>query len=370
MDDDRYMDDDKYMEEAFDLADYGRGSTHPNPLVGAVLVRDGEVMGRGYHLGPGRPHAEGMALGEAGERAAGATMYVTLEPCSHQGLTPPCADALIAAGVTRVVVALGDPDPRVNGQGIARLQAAGIEVDLGDDRWGPRARQQNAAFLKFQRTALPLITYKAAVTLDGKVAAAGGDARWISCLDSRRIVHQLRAGCDAVMVGAGTVRRDDPELTVRLSDGDDPVRVIVTRYGDLPPEAKVLTTAEHVPTIVVVMEEATPAARHIIETRGAELVELHGAGLPTALATLASRGLLDVLCEGGPVLAGSLLSAGLVDRVAVFVAPLIMGRGAPDLFAAPAVDAVAQAWHIHDVEWRAVCDDLLLMGWLRPQEER
>jgi diaminohydroxyphosphoribosylaminopyrimidine deaminase / 5-amino-6-(5-phosphoribosylamino)uracil reductase len=357
------------MEEACDLADYGLGRTHPNPLVGAVIVKDGEVVGRGYHLGPGQPHAETMALSEAGPGAAGATLYVTLEPCSHFGLTPPCADAIVAAGVARVVVALGDPDPRVDGQGLTRLEEAGLEVDLGGGRWAPRARQQNAPFLKFQRTGLPLITYKAAVTLDGKVAAAGGDARWISCLDSRRIVHQLRAGCDAVMVGAGTVRRDDPELTVRLTEGEDPVRIIITSEGDLPAQAKILASADRVPTIVVAMDQATAAARQLLEARGVELIELFGAGLPTALATLAARGLLDVLCEGGPSLAGNLLAAGLVDRVAVFVAPLIMGRGAPDLFAAPAVDSVARAWRVRDVEWRAVCDDLLLLGWLGPGEE-
>jgi diaminohydroxyphosphoribosylaminopyrimidine deaminase/5-amino-6-(5-phosphoribosylamino)uracil reductase len=358
------------MEEAFDLAAQGAGLTHPNPLVGAVIVADGEVVGRGHHRGPGEPHAEAVALAAAGQRAAGATMYVTLEPCSHQGLTPPCADAIVEAAVARVVVALRDPDPRVDGRGVERLREAGVEVDFGGDRWAPRARQQNAPFLKYQRTGLPLVTYKAAVTLDGKVAAAGGDARWISCLDSRRIVHQLRAGCDAVMVGAGTVRRDDPQLTVRLADGEDPVRVVVTSRGELPPQARVLTTAERTPTIVLAMDEATPAAGHLITTRHAELVELHGAGLEAALRALADRGLLDVLCEGGPYLAGHLLAAGLIDRVAVFVAPLVVGRGAPDLFAAPAVGAVAEAWRIHDVEWRTVCDDLLLMGRLTADGER
>jgi diaminohydroxyphosphoribosylaminopyrimidine deaminase/5-amino-6-(5-phosphoribosylamino)uracil reductase len=358
------------MGEAFELAELGRGLTHPNPLVGAVLVSRGEVVGRGCHLGAGKAHAEVVALAEGGDAAAGATMYVTLETCSHFGLTPPCADAVIAAGVARVVVALGDPDLRVNGQGLARLRAAGIEVDLGGGRWAPRARRQNAPFLKYKRTGLPLITYKAAASLDGKVAASGGDARWISCLDSRRIVHKLRADCDAVLVGAGTVRRDDPELTVRLADGDDPVRVIVSRHGDLPSQAKVLTTAERTPTVVLVTEEASSAARHIIGTRHAELIELHGQDMSAGLAALADRGLLDILCEGGPHLAGSLLAGGLIDRVAVFVAPLLVGRGAPDLFAAPAVGAVSEAWRLHDVEWRRVCDDLLVEGWLTRSEER
>jgi diaminohydroxyphosphoribosylaminopyrimidine deaminase / 5-amino-6-(5-phosphoribosylamino)uracil reductase len=364
------LDDDRYMAEAFDLAALGRGLTHPNPLVGAVLVRNGEVVGRGYRLGPGRAHAEAAALAEAGDKAAGATMYVTLEPCSHFGLTPPCADAIIAAGVARVAVALRDPDTRVDGQGMERLRAAGIVIDLGNDRWAPRARRQNAPFLKYKRNGLPLITYKAAVTLDGKVAAAGGDARWISCLDSRRLVHQFRAACDAVMVGAGTVRRDDPELTVRLTEGDDPVRVIVSSHGDLPPQAKVLTTAERTPTIVLVTDEASAAARHLIDARRAELIELRGKGLAAGLAELAGRGLLDILCEGGPHLAGHLLGAGLIDRMALFVAPLVVGRGAPDLFAAPAVGSVSQAWRLHDVEWRTVCDDLLVEGWITQSEDR
>jgi diaminohydroxyphosphoribosylaminopyrimidine deaminase/5-amino-6-(5-phosphoribosylamino)uracil reductase len=355
------MDDEKYMDEAFDLAERGRGTTHPNPVVGAVLVRDGEVVGRGWHLAPGEPHAEAMALAEAGAAARGATLYCTLEPCSHHGKTPPCADALVAAGVAKAVVALGDPNPLVDGRGLRRLRDGGVVVELADGRWGARAREQNAPFLKYHRDGLPLLTYKAAVSLDGKVAAAGGDARWISCLDSRRVVHGLRARADAVLVGAGTVRRDDPELTVRLADGRDPVRVVLTSDGELPSGAKVLASARQTRTIVVAAT-ATPAARRLLGTRGAELIEVGDAGLRGALRAIAGLGLLDVLCEGGPTLAGGLLAEGLIDRVLLFVAPLIVGRGAPDLFAAPAVDAVGSAWRLRDVEWRPVCDDLLLSG--------
>jgi diaminohydroxyphosphoribosylaminopyrimidine deaminase / 5-amino-6-(5-phosphoribosylamino)uracil reductase len=355
------MDDERYLEEAFTLAERGRGSTHPNPLVGAVLVRDGEVVGRGWHLAPGQPHAETMALAEAGERARGATLYCTLEPCSHHGMTPPCADALVAAGVARVVIALGDPDPRVDGRGVRRLREGGVEVRLAAAAWQARARRQNAPFLTFHAAGRPLVTYKAAVTLDGKVAAAGGDARWISCLDSRRAVHELRSRVDAVMVGAGTVRRDDPELTVRLTDGRDPVRVVVTHDGVLPSEAKVLATARHTRTIVVA-DRVGDADGRLLRARGAELIEVGQGGLPAALEALAGVGLLDVLCEGGPTLAGELLAAGLIDRILLFVAPLIVGRGAPDLFAAPAVSALAGAWRLKDVEWRPICDDLLVSG--------
>jgi diaminohydroxyphosphoribosylaminopyrimidine deaminase/5-amino-6-(5-phosphoribosylamino)uracil reductase len=355
------MDDALYMTEAFDLAEKGRGSTHPNPLVGAVLVKDGEVVGRGWHLAPGEPHAEAMALAQAGEAARGATLYCTLEPCSHHGKTPPCADALVTAGVARAVVALGDPNPQVDGGGFRKLRDGDVVVEVGDEQWRARARAQNAPFLKYHRDGLPLVTYKAAVTLDGKVAAGGGDARWISCLDSRRAVHELRARVDAVMVGAGTVRRDDPELTVRLADGRDPARVVITHDGDLPVGAKLLATAGRTRTIVVA-GHATDAARRMLDARGAELLEVGEGGLRGAMEALAGLGLLDILCEGGPTLAGALLADDLIDRVLLFVAPLIVGRGAPDLFAAPAVRAVDRAWRLTGVEWRQVCDDLLVSG--------
>jgi riboflavin-specific deaminase-like protein len=199
------------------------------------------------------------------------------------------------------------------------------------------------------------------MSLDGKVAAASGDARWISCPDSRRSVHQLRAGVDAVMVGAGTVVRDDPELTVRMCEGRDPVRVVFSRSGGLPPEARILTTARAAPTIVVA-ERCDGAARRLLAKQGAELIEVGQGGLRAGLVALAERGLLDILCEGGPTLAGALLSEGLIDRLLLYVAPLIVGRGAPDLFAAPAVETMAAARRLHDVEWRTVCDDLLLSG--------
>ncbi len=355
------MDDELYMDEAFALAERGRGSTHPNPLVGAVLVRDGEVVGRGWHLAPGEPHAEAMALAEAGERARGATLYCTLEPCSHHGKTPPCADALVAAGVTRAVIALGDPNPQVDGRGLRKLRDGGVEVDLAEDRWGARAREQNAPFLKYHRTGRPLVTYKAAVTLDGKVAAAGGDARWISCLDSRRAVHELRSRVDAVMVGAGTVRRDDPELTVRLADGRTPSAwssrtTAPCRRAPRCWRPRARRAPSWSPT-------RRPRPRAGSWRRAApNCSKWAEGGLPAALEALAGLGLLDVLCEGGPTLAGELLAAGLIDRVLLFVAPLIVGRGAPDLFAAPAVSAVDGAWRLRDVQWRSVCDDLLLSG--------
>jgi diaminohydroxyphosphoribosylaminopyrimidine deaminase/5-amino-6-(5-phosphoribosylamino)uracil reductase len=242
-----------------------------------------------------------------------------------------------------------------------RLREGGVEANLDEARYGARARRQNAPFLKYHETRLPLVTYKAAVTLDGKVAAAGGDARWISCLESRRAVHGLRSRADAVMVGVGTVRQDDPELTVRLAEGRDPVRVVITRDGVLPWGSKLLATARRTPTIVSA-DQVPEAVRARLSARGAEVLEVGPAGLRGALQALAARGLLDVLCEGGPTLAGELLAGGLLDRVLLFVAPLIVGRGAPDLFAAPAATAVGGTWRLTDVEWSRVCDDLMLSG--------
>jgi diaminohydroxyphosphoribosylaminopyrimidine deaminase/5-amino-6-(5-phosphoribosylamino)uracil reductase len=353
------------MEEAFALAERGRGRTHPNPLVGAVLVKHGAVVGRGWHAALGEPHAETVALREAGTSARNATLYCTLEPCAHQGRTPPCADALVAAGVRRAVVAAGDPNPLVDGRGLARLRDGGVVVDTGHGRWEERAGRQNAAYVKSVTSGLPLVTCKAAVSLDGKVAAATGDARWISSLESRRLVHGMRAVADAVMVGAGTARTDDPELTVRLARGRDPVRVVVSSEGDVPLDGKLVTTARSTRTIALV-GRIEPVRRRALEQCGVEVLQMGDEGLRGGLRRLAALGLLDILCEGGPGLTGALLREGLADRLALFVAPLLVGRGAPDLVAAPAVASIAAATRLTHVTWEAVGDDLLLRADVPP----
>lgn len=347
------------MAEALQLAEAGRGRTHPNPRVGALIVRDGRVVGRGAHLEPGTAHAEALALAAAGDLARGATIYSTLEPCSHQGRTPPCADAIVAAGVTRAVVALRDPNPLVDGRGLEKLRRGGVEVVLLGGDSALQAQRQNEPFIKYVRTGLPFVTYKAAVSLDGKVAAGSGDARWISSEESRTIVHTMRAGCDAVLIGAGTARRDDPELTVRLSAGRNPVRVVVSRSGVLPRQAKLMTSGD-APTILLcdrlpVGQISAASAAHV------EVIET-GGDLATGLRELADRGLLDILCEGGPTIAAALLEAGLLDRLTLFVAPLVIGRGAPDLFATAAVESVAAARRLQAAEWRQVGPDLLIEG--------
>ena len=354
-----FVSEDRYLERALELARLGRRLAHPNPRVGAVVVAGDTVVGEGYHRGPGTPHAEAVALEQAGRRSRGAVLYVTLEPCCQQGHTGPCTEKIMAAGVGRVVVGAIDPNPAVDGCGIAALRAAGVEVALDGGALHAQCEQLNEPFARFIRSGLPFVTFKAAVSLDGKVAAAGGDARWISSPESRRQVHEMRAAADAVMIGAGTARRDDPLLTARDADGPDPVRVVVSRTGDLPAEALLSSTARECPTILLTVS-IEPAQARALAAAGVEV--LQAGGLRDGLALLARRGLLDILCEGGPTLAGALLADGLVDRVAVFVAPLVLGRGAPDLVALPAPSTVAQGLALADVVWTSAGPDIVCRG--------
>jgi diaminohydroxyphosphoribosylaminopyrimidine deaminase / 5-amino-6-(5-phosphoribosylamino)uracil reductase len=278
------------LERALELAEHGRGQVEPtHPLVGAVLVADGEVVGEGWYAGLGSPHAEVAALEAAGERARGATLYVTLEPCAHHGRTPPCADAVIEAGVARVVAGARDPNPKVDGKGFERLREAGVEVELVDS-W--ETRVQNEAWRTWISRARPFVTYKVAMTLDGRVTVPG--SRWVSGEESRRRVHELRAESDAVAVGMGTVRADDPRLTARDVDAPRQPRRLAFGRGPLP--------------------------------EGSEL-ELRSGPLEDELAALAREGVRSLLLEGGPTLAASFLAAGLVDKLLVFVAPRLSGDG-------------------------------------------
>jgi diaminohydroxyphosphoribosylaminopyrimidine deaminase/5-amino-6-(5-phosphoribosylamino)uracil reductase len=354
-----FVSEDGYLERALELARLGRRLAHPNPRVGAVVVADGEVVGEGYHRGPGTPHAEAVALEQAGERARGAALYVTLEPCCQQGHTGPCTEKIMAAGVGRVVVGATDPNPAVDGRGLAVLRAAGVEVALDSGALHTLCEQLNEPFARFIRSGLPFVTFKAAVSLDGKVAATGGDARWISSPESRREVHHMRAAADAVMVGAGTVRRDDPRLTARDADGPDPVRVIVSRSGDLPPDALVVRTARETPTILLT-ETIDESGAQALHERGVEVVP--ASGLRDGLAALARRGLVEILLEGGPTLAGELLREDLIDRFVVFVAPLVVGRGAPDLVALAAPATIAEGRVLSDVVWTTAGPDIVCRG--------
>lgn len=328
--------DDAYMRRALELAERARGLTSPNPLVGAVVVAGGEVVGEGWHRGPGLPHAEVVALEAAGERARGATMYVTLEPCSHFGRTPPCAPRVIEAGVSRVVTAMGDPNALVDGRGLAAIRAAGIEVDVGlleDD-----AVRMNEPFLTHARTGLPLVTLKMAASLDGKAAARDGSSRWITGQEARAEVHRMRAGADAILIGAGTAFRDDPSLTCRDPGyrGRPKLRVVVDGRG-IVPHTHALFTDGLAPTIVATTEGAPEERRRAWSAAGAEVVVLDDAGsslipLRELFAELGKRDVQHVLMEGGPTLAWEAVREDLVDRVVLFFAPILVGgEGAPSV---------------------------------------
>lgn len=318
-------DDARFMGLALSLGRRGLGTTWPNPAVGCVIVKDGRIVGRGWTAPGGRPHAEPQALAQAGAAARGATAYVTLEPCAHHGKTPPCAEALIAAGVARVVCALQDPDPRVDGGGLAKLKAAGMTVEAGIG--AAQARWDQAGFLLKVVEGRPLVTLKLATTLDGRIATASGDSQWITGPQARRAVHAMRARHDAVLVGAGTVRADDPSLTVRgLGVVLQPVRVVISGGLDLPKTAK-LFTDETAPTWVL-HGPGAPAAD--FAALGAECIEVPATedGAPdvvAALRKLAERGITRVFCEGGGILAASLLQADLVDRLVLFHGGAVIG---------------------------------------------
>jgi diaminohydroxyphosphoribosylaminopyrimidine deaminase/5-amino-6-(5-phosphoribosylamino)uracil reductase len=317
------------MRAALALARRGLGNTWPNPAVGCVIVREGRVVGRGWTQPGGRPHAETEALRRAGEAARGATAYVTLEPCSHWGRTPPCCNALIAAGVARVVVAMRDPDPRVDGRGFAGLRAAGIEVDEG--LLEAEAQAINAGFARRIRAGRPFVTLKLATTLDGRIATASGESRWITGAAARREAHALRARHDAVLVGSGTVLTDDPDLTCRLPGAAHAPGLRVVADGRLrtPPSSRLVATAREHPTLIVTVPGHPPAALAAYQEAGAEVIKVArdkaGLKLVALLGALAERGVTRVLAEGGAGIAAALLREGLVDRLAWFHAPGVMG---------------------------------------------
>jgi diaminohydroxyphosphoribosylaminopyrimidine deaminase / 5-amino-6-(5-phosphoribosylamino)uracil reductase len=324
-----------HMAHALRLAARGLGNTWPNPAVGCVLVQDGLVIGRGWTQPGGRPHAEVRALQQAGPLAAGATAYVTLEPCAHHGHTPPCAEALIAAKVSRVVTALTDPDPRVSGQGHAMLRTAGLAVTEGV--LSTEATRLSAGFLKRVTQALPFVTLKLAATLDGRIATATGESRWITGPAARRKVHALRLQHDAVMVGSGTALADDPDLTVRELGADrQPVRIVLDRLLRHAPDSRLGRTAHETPVWLVHGPHAPDAARRRWSDTGALLLDVPEAGghldLPLAMQALAAKGLTRILCEGGSTLAAAILQNRLVDDLALFSgAALIGSEGHPAL---------------------------------------
>jgi len=357
------VDDLQHMQAALALARRGLGNTWPNPAVGCVIVRDGRVVGRGWTQPGGRPHAETEALRRAGALARGATAYVTLEPCSHHGRTPPCCDALIAAGIARVVCALRDPDPRVDGRGFARLRNAGIEVLEG--LLEAEAREGNAGFIRRIRQGRPLVTLKLATTLDGRIATATGESRWITGPEARREAHAMRARHDAILVGSGTAVADDPDLTTRLS-GAAPVkslRVIADARLRTPPTARVFATAREHPTLLATAPGHPPARLAPYLETGAEVATVtrghEGLKMASLLGALAQRGVTRLLAEGGAGIAAALLREGLVDRLAWFHAPAVMGGdGMPASYPLP-VEVLAAMPRFRRVASRPVGADWL-----------
>lgn len=353
-----------WMDRALRLAEQGVGLTSPNPMVGAVLLRDERPVGEGTHLRAGGPHAEAAALAAAGPAARGATCYVTLEPCAHFGRTPPCADALVRAGVSRVVAAVGDPHPEVDGRGLARLRAAGVTVTVGVRE--VQARALNRAFFCAVTGGRPHVTLKAAMTLDGKIASADGTSRWITGEEARLEAHRLRFAADAVLVGIGTVLADDPQLTVRHPGlpSKEPLRVVVDSRLRIPAEARVLRSGDPRRVLVACVAPAPPGPAAALRAGGARVLELPGEGgrvdLRALLEALRALDVIAVLVEGGGELGGAFAEAGLVDRVAFFVAPrLLGGREAPGPLGGrgrPLKDALALA----DIATRRLGEDLLV----------
>jgi len=357
-------DDRRFMARAVALARRGLGRTSPNPPVGAVVVRGGRIVGEGWHRRAGGPHAEVVALRQAGRAARGATLYVTLEPCSHHGRTPPCADAVIASGVRRVVAAVGDPNPRVRGRGLRALRAARIRVDVGV--LADEAGEVSAWFRHFVVHRRPYVLLKMAASLDGRIATAAGESRWVSGTAARRFVHALRDWCDAVMVGAGTVLADDPALTCRIPGGRDPLRVIVDGRLRVSPRAQVVTQRSTAPTVVATTADASARRRRALVAAGAEVLGLPGRGgrlrVADLLAALAGRGVVSVLVEGGGELAAAMLRERLVDRLLLVAAPRLLGGDARPLLGALHVRRLANAPRLRAARVMRLGADLLWEG--------
>ncbi|MDK2821083.1 MAG: diaminohydroxyphosphoribosylaminopyrimidine deaminase [Clostridia bacterium] len=360
----------EFMKRALSLARKGLGRTSPNPAVGAVIVRDNKIVGEGYHQKAGTPHAEIHALREAGEAARGSTIYVTLEPCCHYGRTPPCTEAIIKAGIRRVVAAMADPNPKVAGGGLKFLRQKGVEVEVGVLE--KEARRLNEAFIKYIVTGKPWVTLKMALTLDGKIATRTGVSRWITGRTSRNKAHQLRDTHDAVMVGIGTVLADDPRLTTRLPEkkGRDAVRVILDSRLRIPLSAKVVNLDSPAKTIIATSEAAPLDSINRLKEKGVEVLVLPASeGLVdwnSLLDTLAKRSITSILLEGGAGVNATALEAGIVDKVIAFIAPKIFGgTEAPGPVAGIGIATPEEAWTLKDVEQEACGEDIMLTGYLK-----
>ncbi|MEH2175005.1 bifunctional diaminohydroxyphosphoribosylaminopyrimidine deaminase/5-amino-6-(5-phosphoribosylamino)uracil reductase RibD [Nostoc sp.] len=354
--------DSRMMLRCLELARRALGRTSPNPLVGAVIVKDGEIVGEGFHPRAGEPHAEVFALREAGDRSRGATIYVSLEPCNHYGRTPPCSEGLIEAGVAKVVVGMVDPNPLVAGGGIARLRAAGIEVLVGVEE--EACCQLNEAFVHRILYKRPLGILKYAMTLDGKIATSSGHSAWVTSQEARSEVHLVRAACDAIIVGGNTVRQDNPYLTSHQVGAHNPLRVVMSRHLNLPTSAHLWQTAD-APTLVLTQKGANPDFQELLLKQGVEVVELESLTPDKAMAYLYERGFCSVLWECGGTLAASAIAQGAVQKVLAFIAPKIIGGSiAPTPVGDLGFTTMTEALSLERVRWRVVGSDCLVEGYL------
>ena len=359
-----------YMRQALALARLALGQVSPNPAVGALIVKDGEIVGQGYTQPPGMAHAEIMALHQAGERARGATMYVSLEPCCHYGRTPPCTKAIIAAGIAEVHMAMIDPNPIVSGRGEEDLQKEGIKTSVGDHE--EESRTINEAYIKYIKTKTPFVTVKFATSLDGKIATRVGDSKWITGTVARKYVHYLRYTSDAIMAGANTIIADNPFLTCRYGGIGGAVknrqlRVIVDGLGRTPPDARVFSEPGKV--IVAIGSDIDKTAKESLLSTGAELMEFPAVNgqidMNELLAALGKREITSVLVEGGGILIGSLFDAGLVDKVVAFIAPMVIGgKNAVLAVSGNGVEKIADAAHLERISVETFGDDVMISGYV------
>lgn len=363
------MNDEHFMHMALELALQGRGYTSPNPMVGAVVVRNGAVVGRGYHQVPGGPHAEVHAIDAAGAEAQGATLYVTLEPCNHTGRTPPCTVKILGAGIQRVVIGMKDPNPHVTGGGAEFLKSRGIDVRLGVCE--EEARKLNEAFVKYIRTGRPFVTAKCAATLDGRMATRTRDSKWITGETARAFVHELRHAADAILVGVGTIAADDPLLTARLSDRrpKDPIRVILDTHLRIAPAARVLNHTSAADTWVVAGRGVSAESKDRVVRKGVRVIEAETrdgrVDMGPLMAQLGAMGVTQILIEGGSRVFASAFQAGIVDKVRFFFAPLILGGddGVPVCTGAGA-EWIKDGIRLDRVATRRFGDDVMIEGYV------
>ncbi len=365
------MDDRSYMKQALALAEKGRGRTSPNPMVGAVLVKDGRVVGRGYHQRAGGPHAEVNAIDHAGERARGTTLYVTLEPCNHLGRTPPCTHKILDAGIRRVVVAMTDPNPGVRGGGNRYLQDNGIQVATGICE--KEARTLNEAFIAWVTTGRPFVVVKCAATLDGRIATRTGDSRWVTGPASRQFVHRLRHAVDGIMVGVETVKKDNPSLTTRLEEagGSDPTRIILDTHLSIPLTSKLLHQTSPAPTWVVCGSNAAADRQAALAAAGTRVVtaplKAGRIDLSVLMQQLGEMGITSLLIEGGGMVIGSAFAADIVNKICFFYAPKILGGddGIP-ICRGAGPERMRQSIAVHNLSVLRFDTDVMLQGYLKP----